>query len=56
MVDEVLDLLTLPSEQLERRETLPGLDPRLVRAVGRRGGQVFVVLDTEALLAPVLSS
>jgi len=27
-----------------------------VRAVGRRGGQVFVVLDTEALLAPVLSS
>ena len=55
-VDEVLDLLTVPSEQLERRETLPGLDPRLVRAVGRRGGQVFVVLDTEALLAPVLSS
>ncbi len=56
MVDEVLDLLTVPSEQLERRETLPGLDPKLVRAVGRRGGQVFVVLDTEALLAPVLSS
>jgi purine-binding chemotaxis protein CheW len=55
-VDEVLDLLTVPSAQLERREALPGLDARLVRAVGRRGGQVFVVLDTEALLAPVLSS
>jgi hypothetical protein len=24
--------------------------------VGRRGGQVFVVLDTEALLAPILTS
>jgi two-component system chemotaxis response regulator CheY len=56
MVDEVLDLLTVPSEQLEWRESLPGLDPKLVRAVGRRGEQVFVVLDTEALLAPVLSS
>ena len=28
----------------------------LVRAVGRRGAQVFVVLDTEALLAPILTS
>ena len=55
-VDEVLDLLAIPDDQLEPRQTLPGLDPRLVRAVGRRGGQVFVVLDTEALLAPILTS
>jgi purine-binding chemotaxis protein CheW len=55
-VDEVLDLLTIPNDQLEQRQSLPGLDPRLVRAVGRRGGQVFVVLDTEALLAPILTS
>lgn len=55
-VDEVLDLLAIPDDQLERRERLPGVDPRLVRAVGRRGGQVFVVLDTEALLAPILTS
>ena len=55
-VDEVLDLLAIPDDQLERRESLPGVDPRLVRAVGRRGGQVFVVLDTEALLAPILTS
>jgi len=55
-VDEVLDLLTIPNDQLEQRQALPGLDPRLVRAVGRRGGQVFVVLDTEALLAPILTS
>ena len=55
-VDEVLDLLAIPNDQLEQRQSLPGLDPRLVRAVGRRGGQVFVVLDTEALLAPILTS
>lgn len=55
-VDEVLDLLAIPDDQLERRQALPGLDPKLVRAVGRRGGQVFVVLDTEALLAPILTS
>jgi purine-binding chemotaxis protein CheW len=55
-VDEVLDFLAIPSDQLEQRETLPGVDPRLVRAVGRRGGQVFVVLDTEALLGPILTS
>jgi purine-binding chemotaxis protein CheW len=55
-VDEVLDLVAIPDEELERRETLPGIDARLVRAVGRRNGQVIVVLDTEALLAPVLSS
>jgi purine-binding chemotaxis protein CheW len=55
-VDEVLDLLTIPADQLEGRQALPGLDPKLVRAVGRRGAQVFVVLDTEALLAPILTS
>ena len=55
-VDEVLDLLAIPDDQLERRERLPGVDPRLVRAVGRRGGQLYVVLDTEALLAPILTS
>ena len=55
-VDEVLDLMTVPDDQLEQRKSLPGVDPRLVRAVGRRGGQLFVVLDTEALLAPILTS
>ncbi|MGH7539151.1 MAG: chemotaxis protein CheW [Gemmatimonadales bacterium] len=55
-VDEVLDLLAIPGDQLEGRQTLPGLDAKLVSAVGRRGERVFVVLDTEALLAPILSS
>ena len=55
-VDKVLDLATLPASALEGREGLPGLDPRVVRAVGRRDDGLFVVLDTDALLAPVLGA
>lgn len=55
-VDEVLDLVAVAGDSLERRQALPGIDPVLVRAVGRRAGQLFVVLDTDALLAPILSS
>ncbi len=55
-VDEVVDLLSVSGEALEHRQALPGIDPTLVRAVGRRAGQLFVVLDTDALLSPVLSS
>ena len=55
-VDEVVDLLTVAAGELEPREALAGVDPVLVRAVGRRAGQAFVVLDTDALLAPVLTS
>ena len=55
-VDEVVDLLAVPGESLERRQSLPGLDPTIVRAVGRRGAQAFVVLDTDRLLGPILSS
>jgi len=54
LVDRVLDLIELPADALEQRQELPGLDGRLVRAVGRHDGQLFVLLDTEALLAPVL--
>ena len=55
VVDEVLDLLELPAEHLEPRESVPGLDPRLARAVGRHGERVFIVLDSTALLAPLLA-
>ena len=55
-VDEVVDLMTVAAADLEPREALAGVDPILVRAVGRRAGQAFVVLDTDALLAPVLTS
>jgi purine-binding chemotaxis protein CheW len=54
LVDRVLDLIELPADALEERQALPGLDARLVRAVGRHDGQLFVLLDMEALLAPVL--
>jgi len=55
-VDEVVDLLAADGAALERRAALPGVDPTLVRAVGRRAGQLFVVLDIDALLTPILSS
>lgn len=55
-VDRVLDLLSMPVAELQDREALPGLDPTLVRAVGRRDGHLFVVLDTDALLAPVMGA
>jgi len=55
-VDEVVDLVSGGGEGLDRRQALPGIDPTLVRAVGRRAGQLFVVLDTDALLTPILSS
>ncbi|MGH7567435.1 MAG: chemotaxis protein CheW, partial [Gemmatimonadales bacterium] len=55
-VDEVIDLLAVNEASLERRQDLPGVDPTLVRSVGRRGDHLFLVLDTDALLAPILSS
>lgn len=55
-VGRVDDLFEIPADQLEAREALPGVDARLVKAVGRRDGRHFVVLDTEALLAPLLSA
>jgi len=55
-VDEVVDLLAADAAALDRRPALPGIDPTLVRAVGRRAGQLFVVLDIDALLTPILSS
>jgi len=55
-VDEVVDLVSVGGDGLDRRQALPGIDPTLVRAVGRRAGQLFVVLDTDALLTPILSS
>jgi len=53
-VGQVDDLFEMPASHLEAREALPGVDTRLVKAVGRRDGLHFVVLDTEALLAPLL--
>ncbi len=53
-VDEVLDLVEVTAEELAAGEGMPGVDPRLVAAVGRHGDQVFAVLDAEAILAPAV--
>ena len=57
-VDEVMDMLAVPPATLEERRGggLAGVDPTLVRAVGRRGDQLFVVLDVVALLGPILTT
>lgn len=56
VVDEVLDLVTIPATDLAEREALPGVDPKLVRAVGWRDRESFVLLDLDALLGPILGS
>ena len=42
-VDEVVDLVSVGGEGLDRRQALPGIDPTLVRAIGRRAGQLFEI-------------
>ncbi len=53
-VDGVRDLVSLTPEQLEPRDSLPGVDPHIVRAVGRRGDDHFVMLDLDNLLSPIV--
>jgi purine-binding chemotaxis protein CheW len=55
-VDEVLDVLALTEATLEDGKGLPGVDPTLVRAVGRRHGELFILLDVAALLGPILTT
>ncbi len=55
-VDEVMDMLAGGETTLEDRQGLPGIDSTLVRAVGRRDGELFIVLDVAALLGPILTS
>ncbi len=55
-VDEVMDMLAGGETTLEDRKGLPGVDPTLVRAVGRLNGELFIVLDVAALLGPILPS
>ncbi len=55
-VDDVVDMLGAGDAGLEHRASLPGVDPTLVRAVGRRQGELFIVLNVVALLGPVLTN
>ena len=52
-VSQVLDFVELPPGAISPREELPGVDPALVRAVAASAAQYFILLDIDALLAPV---
>jgi chemotaxis signal transduction protein len=52
-VSQVLDFVVLPEGSVHPREALPGVDPALVRAVALLEGQPLVVVDVDALLAPM---
>ncbi len=55
IVDEVIDLISVAEGMLAERDGLPGIEADFVRAVGRQGGESFALLDTEALLSPILN-
>jgi purine-binding chemotaxis protein CheW len=55
-VDEVLDLVPLADSTLAPREDLAGIDPAIVRAVGRHGDRSFIVLDLDALFGPLMAA
>lgn len=56
VVDEVVDLVTVGEGEWAERRELPGVDPRVVRAVGQSDGVAFILLDFSALLAPLLGA
>jgi len=53
-VGQVLDFLEVPERSVAARAQLPGVDPRLVKAVGVRDDQHFILLDIDALFAPII--
>jgi len=53
-VDEVLDLADVSPEALDGGDPPDGVPAAWVRGVGRYDGRLFVWLDTEALLSPLL--
>ena len=53
-VGQVLDFLEVPERSIAQRNDLPGVDPRLVRAVGLHEDRHFIVLDVDALFAPIV--
>ena len=53
-VAQVLDFLELPAGSVVERQELPGVDPRLVNAVGLGADQHFILLDVDALFSPII--
>ena len=55
-VAAVTDFLEVPEASVAQRTDLPGIDPRLVKAVGVHDGRHFILLDIDALVAPIIGS
>jgi purine-binding chemotaxis protein CheW len=53
-VDQVLDFLEVPAHAVAERADLPGVDPRLVQAVGLRDDQHFILLDIDRLFETIV--
>ena len=53
-VAQVVDFLEVPEQSVAPRADLPGIDARLVRGVGVRDDQHFILLDLDALFAPII--
>ena len=53
-VGQVLDFLQVPAESVVERRELPGVDPRLVKAVGLEADRHFILLDVDAVFAPII--
>jgi purine-binding chemotaxis protein CheW len=53
-VGQVLDFLEVPAGSVIEQRELPGVDPRLVKAVGLESDRHFVVLDVDAMFAPII--
>lgn len=56
LVDEVLDLVSLRTTEWAEAASLPGVEARVVRGVGRSEELAFVWLDYQALLAPLFGT
>ena len=55
-VGQVLDFLEVPEQSVSERADLPGVDPRLVLAVGLRDDQHFILLDIDKLFEPIIGA
>jgi purine-binding chemotaxis protein CheW len=53
-VGQVLDFLELPAGSVVESRELPGVDPRLVQAVGLESDRHFILLDIDAVFAPII--
>jgi purine-binding chemotaxis protein CheW len=53
-VGQVLDFLEVPAHAVAERADLPGVDPRLVQAVGLRDDQHFILLDIDRLFETIV--